>query len=208
MKKPLAKARELDVVHRAIDDCRVCSHSVRGFRKPPHLDRGEPGPVMIIGQGPGNAELQGDIAFAGQSGTTLNLWLVAAGANTEEPRRGIYLTAVIKCCCTGPRDFKVMERNCWRFLQQQMAVVRPRLVITLGRQAYMSLRFTGDEYGEALCNPERSSDHLLISGFGFDFWLLPWPHPSGLNRWHNVAENRERLRKSFVFVRKALEGTL
>jgi len=198
----------LDAVHSAIDACRVCAGEVTGFRKPPHLHRGDPGRVMVIGQGPGNAEMRGRVAFAGQSGRTLNSWLVEAGASRDDPRAGIYFTSIIKCCGSGSRHFEVMERNCWPFLQQQMIAIRPRLIITLGAEAYVSLRFTTVQYSEALCNPVRSSDYLLLSAFSFDFWLLPWPHPSGLNRWHNVQKNRDRLRASFDFVQRALEGAL
>jgi uracil-DNA glycosylase family 4 len=198
----------LVAVHEAIDGCRVCAREVAGFRKPPHLERGDAGKVMIIGQGPGNAEMRAEVAFAGQSGKTLNSWLVAAGADRDNPREGIYFTSVIKCCAAGPEHFRIMERNCRRFLRDQIAAIEPALIITLGKEAYMAMRFTNTGYDRALCKPVHSSDHLLYSWFGFHFWLLPWPHPSGLNRWHNVPKNRERLRESFEFVQSALEGAL
>lgn len=163
---------------------------------------------MVVGKGPGNAELGGARAFAGQSGRTLDSWLRSSGAERARPRRGIYLTSVIKCCYLYEKDFDLMAHNCAPFLQRQIEIIRPLLVVTLGREAYMGLQFTGRDYDGALCNAVHSSDHLLFSPFGFHFWLLPWPHPSGRNRWHNVPENRERLRGSFHIVRRALEGAL
>lgn len=160
-----------------------------------------------MGQGPGNAELNASKAFAGQSGRTLDSWLVSAGADVGDPRSGLYLTSIIKCCHSSPGDFPLMAQLCAPFLQRQIEFLRPRLVITLGRQAYLRLRLTPKGYNEALCGPVHTSDHLLVSQFGFHFWLLPWPHPSGLNRWHNSIENRERLERSFAFVRSVLEGS-
>jgi uracil-DNA glycosylase len=101
-----------------------------------------------------------------------------------------------------------MARNCAGFLQQQILAVKPRLVITLGRNAYFNLRFINQDYGEALCRPLHTSNFLLLSQFGFHFWFLPWPHPSGLNRWHNTPQNRARLQESFTFIHRLLEGSL
>jgi uracil-DNA glycosylase family 4 len=195
----------LTAIHEDIDRCRRCEPEVNGFRKPPHLDRGEPGKVFVIGEGPGNAELHGSRAFAGQSGRTLDKWLKAARLNEGDPRKGVYLTSVIKCCHSSARDFDLMARNCADFLQRQMMAVRPGLVITLGRNAYLKLRFGHEDYPEALCRPVHTSSFLLFSQFGFHFWLLPWPHPSGLNRWHNKPANKQRLQKSFEFIQRLLE---
>jgi len=163
---------------------------------------------MIVGQGPGKAELRRGRAFAGQSGKTLDSWLKSAGAGEDNPRAGVYLTSIIKCCHEVQRDFAAMAHNCAPFLQRQIEIIRPELVITLGVQAYEHLRFAPVDFDSALCTPVHTSEYLLISQLQFGFWLLPWPHPSGLNRWHNSAENRRRLEASFGFVRQALEGNV
>jgi uracil-DNA glycosylase len=64
----------------------------RSNRPPPHLERGDPGKLFVVGQDPGNAELHGNKAFAGQSGKTLDSWLRAAGLSNDDPRKGVYLT--------------------------------------------------------------------------------------------------------------------
>jgi uracil-DNA glycosylase family 4 len=197
---------QLTVIHEEINACRRCEPLVDGFRKPLDLDRGESGRLLIVGQGPGKAEVRRGRAFAGQSGTTLDSWLRAAGLDSDNPRRGVYLTSVIKCCHSSSKDFDLMARNCGDFLQRQIMAVKPALVISLGRSAYLSLRFTAEDFSDALCRPLHTSSTLLVSQFGFHFWLLPWPHPSGLNRWHNAAENRQRLQGSFAFVKQVLWG--
>jgi len=183
----------------------MCEELVDGFAKPQHLQRGEAGRIMVVGQGPGNAELSRAKAFAGQSGKILDGWLRSATGHEKNPRLGMYFTSVIKCCHSRPGDFSLMARNCGKFLEQQIAILKPVLVITLGREAYEHLRFASVAYESALCRQFRSSDYLLISKFPFVFWHLPWPHPSGRNRWHNSDENRRRLAESFVLVRRILE---
>jgi uracil-DNA glycosylase len=184
----------LRVLHEEISLCRVCEPSVTGFEKPPRLDRGEVGKIMIIGQGPGSAELKGTRAFAGQSGRTLNNWLIACGADSANPRAAIYFTSVIKC--VGPeKNFGLMTNNCAQFLQRQILEIHPALIITLGKKSYEALRIFDDDYGNALCRPLNTEELVLVTSFGFHYSLLHWPHPSGLNRWLNLAENKERLNR-------------
>jgi uracil-DNA glycosylase len=165
--------RELAVLHEEIDRCRTCEGQVQGFAKPRHLERGDIAKLMIVGQGPGNAELNGARAFAGQSGKTLESWLKLTGANQSNPRQGIYFTSVIKWCHSRHKYFPLMASNCAYFLQRQITLIQPRLVITSGREAYDHLTFSPSDYATALCKPVHTSDYLLLSQLSFDFWLLP-----------------------------------
>jgi len=160
---------------------------------------------MIVGQGPGRAELKGTRAFAGQSGRTLDAWLVACGASPASPRAGIYFTSVIKC--VGQEQyFELMAANCIAFLHRQILEVHPALVITLGRKSFEALRVSDDDYETALCKPMDTAQTLLVTAFDFHYCLLHWPHPSGLNRWLNSDQNRERLKHSFKHVARFLGG--
>lgn len=195
----------LEKLHQQIDACRICEKRVIGFKKPPRLDRGVPGRLLVVGQGPGRSELRTPKAFAGQSGRRLNEWLTNSGADPADPRKGIYFTSVLKCYCPKPADFPTMSHNCLPFLQAQLTVIKPELVVTLGRRAYEALRLAPGDYEHDLCNPQLTSEQLLFTQFGFHFWLLHWPHPSGLNRWLNLDANRLRLSDTFAFVHRFLE---
>jgi len=46
-------------IHAEVSACRVCEQHVEGFQKPAALDRGVAGQIMIVGQGPGQAEIEG-----------------------------------------------------------------------------------------------------------------------------------------------------
>jgi len=202
----LARYDRIKRIHEEVSGCRICEKHVPGFDKPPALDRGEAGRVMIVGQGPGQAELKGPRAFAGQSGHTLEKWLVACGTNAGMPRSGIYFTSVIKCVCPKVRFFPLMAMNCRGFLHRQIVELKPELLITLGRRAYEALKVSDEDYEEALCKPRNTSEFALITPYGFHVSLLHWPHPSGLNRWLNNDQNLNRLATSFEFVRHFLEG--
>jgi uracil-DNA glycosylase family 4 len=156
---------------------------------------------MIIGQGPGRAELNGARAFAGQSGRTLDNWLVSCGCSPGNPRIGIYFTSVIKCI-GQEKAFELMAGNCLHFLQSQILTIRPALIITLGRKSYGMLRTSDDDYELALCKPVDTKQILLVTPFDFHYSLLHWPHPSGRNRWLNSPENRTRLQQSFEHVKR------
>jgi len=193
----------LTLLHNQINACRVCSQVVSDFAKPPKMDRGEPGFILVVGQGPGNTEIAKGRAFSGYSGKRLNDWLTQCGAEEQNPRAGIYLTSVIKCA--GSKNFfSTMARNCRSFLNQQLSIIRPELVITLGQEAYLELRFNELPYDAAICREQHSRDYVLMTPVGFHYSLLPWPHPSGLNRWHNDEENNELLKASFQIVKHYL----
>jgi uracil-DNA glycosylase family 4 len=194
----------LAVLHQAIDECTVCADHVPGLVKIQGVRRGEPGKIMIIGQGPGRQEAERRSAFAGQSGTRLDRWLVEAGADPANPRGGIYLTSVTKCVPGPGASMTHMVKNCRRFLLEQLAIIKPSLLVTLGKPAYEQLRVSHDPYEQALCRLFHSESQLLFPGTGFHYALLPWPHPSGLNRWHNEPGNRSRLVASFDLMRPFL----
>ncbi len=197
---------DLARLHAEIDMCRICEPFVPDYQKPIALDRGEPGTVMIVGQGPGKAEARASRAFAGNAGTRLDNWLVASGADRTAPRAGIYLTSILKCVSRDAGKIPLMARRCDHFLIRQMTILRPALVITLGRSAYERLRFSESSYEDNLCNLQSSRKVLLLAEFGFHFDLLPWPHPSGRNRWLNLDENRMRLEATFPLVRPYIRG--
>jgi uracil-DNA glycosylase len=93
-----------------------------------------------------------------------------------------------------------MAHNCRPFLDTQISIVKPKLIITLGQLAFETLNFTEISFSDALCTPLETREHVLLSPFAFHLTLLPWPHPSGLNRWLNDEGNRQRLERSFQTV--------
>ncbi|MEP6887280.1 MAG: uracil-DNA glycosylase [Nitrospirales bacterium] len=86
--------------------------------------------VMFIGEGPGfNEDKQGE-PFVGAAGKLLNELLQSAGLSRAE----IYIANVVKCRPPNNRDPEPDEvETCKPFLFQQIDIIKPKLVCTLGR---------------------------------------------------------------------------
>lgn len=200
--------RELEDLHQAIDSCFVCGEFVKPLNKPrAGLDRGTGSEIFIIGLAPGNTEQTSGRAFSGNSGTRLDQWLVSAGRPAQDPRRGVYLTSLLKCAC--PPDaakFRLMWRNCRHFLDEQLELLRPMLVITLGRESFEFFHLARGDYNSLIGKLFVVDEEGLFAPQPFKA-IVHWPHPSGLSRWHNLPKNRERIDESIAAVRAFLEET-
>ena len=97
-----------------------------------------------------------------------------------------------------------MASNCGVFLQRQLEIIQPSLVITLGGPAYGVLRLQDDSYSHALCRlyTRQAGGHLFPAPYD----LLVWPHPSPLSRWLNDRENARRLEESFATARPFVQS--
>jgi len=88
-----------------------------------------PIPVMLIGEGPGKQEDNTGRPFIGKSGRELDLVCARVGL----PPDSMYITNVIKCRCPENRDPEPAElAACSRWLQQEIAQLRPRIIATVG----------------------------------------------------------------------------
>ncbi len=88
--------------------------------------------VMFIGEGPGFHEDRQGRPFVGPAGRFLEELLAFVGLRREE----VYITNVVKCRPPGNRDPLPSEvKACRRYLEQQLALIRPKVVVTLGRHS-------------------------------------------------------------------------
>ena len=115
-------------------DCMTCT------KCPLHITRhnvvfgvgSESAEVIFIGEGPGeNEDLQG-IPFVGKAGQLLDDMLSIIGLN----RQNCYIANIVKCRPPQNRDPLNTERDaCSEWLQAQVALLQPKLIICLGRIA-------------------------------------------------------------------------
>lgn len=196
----------LPELHEAIDRCTVCAEFVQPLRKPEaRLDRGSGSDIFIVGQAPGNTEQTSGRAFSGNSGARLDRWLVAIGRPEQNPREGVYLTSILKCSPppNSSRIFRLMSRRCVHFLGEQLELIRPRLVVTLGRESFEYLRLVEGDYDSLIGRLFLVEGATLLPPQPFCA-VVHWPHPSGLNRWNNAPGNAERMTRSIAEVREFL----
>jgi len=113
-------------------------------RCPLHATRKKPVPgegpldadVMVVGEAPGRREDETGRPFVGPAGRLLDALLVKAGLE----RGGVYITNVVKCRPPGNRDPTREEiAACLPYLRRQIRIIRPRVIIALGRHAGRTL---------------------------------------------------------------------
>ena len=98
--------------------------------------------VLFVGEGPGeNEDLQGE-PFVGRGGKLLDTMLNAVGLSRH---RNIYIANMVKCRPPQNRDPLPEEQQaCARWLQQQIRMISPKIVVCLGRIA--ACHFISDDF--------------------------------------------------------------
>ena len=130
------KAESLQELRAAIGDCRRCklcsgrTHLVFGVGNP-NAD------LMFVGEGPGRDEdLQGE-PFVGRAGQLLTD-IITKGMGMK--REDVYIANVVKCRPPDNRNPEPDEvATCEPFLKKQIELVRPRIIIGLGKFAVQTL---------------------------------------------------------------------
>ncbi|CAG9182433.1 hypothetical protein LMG23992_04745 [Cupriavidus laharis] len=101
---------------------------------------------MLVGEAPGeNEDRQGE-PFVGQAGKLLDNMLGSLGLKRG---RNVFIANVLKCRPPGNRNPEPAEvEQCEPFLKRQIALVRPRVIVVLGRFAAQSLLRTTTPIGK------------------------------------------------------------
>lgn len=180
--------------HRArLAACAACALGA-GIR--PIVSEARDARVMLVGQAPGRVEAGGGRAFAGRSGATLFGWLAQAGLDEAVFREHVYIAAVTRCfpgphpSGRGDRVPSPAERaRCRRWLDDELRIIRPELLVLVGRLAIDSL------LGNAPLDRVIGALHELEHAGGRSA-AIALPHPSGASSWVHQPGNRERLHRS------------
>lgn len=149
--------------------------------------------VLLVGQAPGVREPEAGKPFAWTAGKTLFRWFEeATGLNEEAIRAKIYFAAVCRCFpgkAAGGSDRVPNPQeiaNCSSWLNREIEILEPRLVIPVGKLAiaqFMEIGKLDQVIGRSFC--------VRRAGRAFD--LIPLPHPSGASPWHRISPGRELL---------------
>jgi len=93
--------------------------------------------VMIIGEGPGEAEDKSGEPFVGKSGAYLDTWLKAISLDRNND---VFITNVVKCRPPENRNPTLEEMNiCAPYLDKQIALIKPEVILCLGKVASLHL---------------------------------------------------------------------
>lgn len=92
--------------------------------------------VLFIGEGPGANEDEQGLPFVGAAGKLLGDMLAMIGLKREE----VYITNIVKCRPPQNRDPLNTEKDaCIGYLRRQVAMMRPKIIVCLGRIAAAEL---------------------------------------------------------------------
>jgi uracil-DNA glycosylase len=161
---------------------------------------GEPvlSPVMLIGQAPGVREGPAGKPFAWTAGKTMFGWFAGIGLREEEFRERVYMAAVCRCFPgkgKGGGD-RVPSREevtrCSRHLEAELQLVKPRLVIPVGKLAIAQILPDAEQLVDVVGRLHHARYH------GVDVDVVPLPHPSGASTWHRVEPGKTLLAQGLM----------
>jgi uracil-DNA glycosylase family 4 len=100
---------------------------------------------LVIGEAPGAEEDRQGEPFVGRAGKLLDAMLLALGLQREQ----VFIANILKCRPPNNRDPAFEEvRCCWPFLERQIALLGPRIILAVGRIAAQNLLQTDVPVGK------------------------------------------------------------
>jgi DNA polymerase len=127
--------------------CRKCE--IGSTRRNSVFGEGDPcAALMVVGEGPGETEDKLGRPFVGRAGELLDKMLLAIGL----PREDVFICNTVKCRPTLDVGHRLANRaptpdemrNCRPYLDEQIALIRPRVILALGAPAAKS--FLGERF--------------------------------------------------------------
>jgi uracil-DNA glycosylase len=189
--------RSVASLQRELATCRSCIEAGHQLESLPVGVPGSGQRAYLFGQAPGIVEGAERRPWRGRAGATLRRWL-------ELDETAFYATfycaSVTRCypgrgpSGRGDRTPTPNERRlCRRWREQELALLRPKLIVTVGGLA-----------AKELLGLERVTDFVGSSYDLADAIVIPLPHPSGASGWLNAPANRDRLGDALALVSSAL----
>jgi uracil-DNA glycosylase len=158
--------------------------------------------VILVGQAPGVKEPLLRRPFAWTAGKAMFKWFAEeVGVAEAEFRQTVYMAAVCRCFPgkNSQGGDRVPSREevalCAEWLRAEMAILKPGLVIAVGKLAI------GQFLTAVPVLTELVGQIVHLKKFGHDFDLVPLPHPSGASPWHRIEPGKTLTKKALALVR-------
>jgi len=149
---------------------------------------------MVVGEAPGETEdLQGE-PFVGPAGKLLDNMLAALDLGRQrEGGPGVYIANVLKCRPPGNRNPQPDEiAQCEAFLQRQLALVQPRIILAMGRFAVQALLQSSEPIGKLRGRVHRYQGVPLVVTYHPAYLLRNLPDKA--KAWADLCLARATLR--------------
>lgn len=176
-----------------VSKARSCRCALKRTARPVYGHGNMHAEILFIGEAPGKKEDQHGIPFVGAAGNFLGEMLASIGLGRED----VYVTNVVKYRPPDNRDPSPAEiEDCAEWLVQEIALIDPILIVTLGRHALN--RFFPDM---KISETHGNSFIATVSGIGRRTFL-PLYHPAAA--LYN-GSMRSVLKADFLRMPKILE---
>jgi uracil-DNA glycosylase len=189
---PLSRAARVAALEEVQADIRALR--MPGFAGPPVHGPPVLSSVFLLGQAPGPHEARFGRPFAWTAGKTLFAWMARSfGATEDRFRERVYMAAVVrafpgKTSGGGDRVPSPAEIEASRgFLEREVAILRPRLVVPVGRLAIEQVLGRGTRLDAVVGGMVHQEYH------GVEVDVIALPHPSGASTWFKVEPGRTLL---------------
>lgn len=189
---PLSRAARVAALEEVLADVRALR--MPGFAGPPVHGPPVLSRIFLLGQAPGPHEARFGRPFAWTAGKTLFTWMARSfGATEGQFRERVYMAAVVrafpgKTSGGGDRVPSPAEIEASRgFLEREVAILRPRLVLPVGRLAIEQVLGRGARLDEVVGGVLHREFH------GAKVDVIALPHPSGASTWFKVEPGRTLL---------------
>lgn len=155
------KQQLLDELKERIEQANVTPELKQGATQLVFADGNADAEIVFIGEAPGKNEDEQGKPFVGAAGKFLNEMLGMIHLKRED----IYITNIVKYRPPNNRDPLPSEKEEWLpYLQEQLDIIRPKLIVTLGRHS-MDVLLPGLKISQVHGKPKRYKDHVYLPLF-------------------------------------------
>lgn len=185
-----------------IGECRRCADLGYPIAFPPitrhrAAPASVPAPFVVIGQAPSFTDQRAMRTYQGPAGQRLLAWLQQAGFTESEIGTTVYMTALTKCFpgrlpekSTDRAPSPVERSNCRGWLDQELSLLRPRVIIPFGKMAIDTFLAPAAPLGERIGQRFEQDSTVYI----------PLPHSSGASTWLNYEANQALLARALALI--------
>ena len=188
---PGIEGMEWDALQQAVAACRACK--LCDGRRNTVFGVGDlQADWLVVGEAPGeNEDLQGE-PFVGQAGKLLDNMLGALGLARGD---GVYIANVLKCRPPANRNPEPDEiAQCEPFLRRQVELLRPRIILAVGRFAVQTLLQTTEPIGKLRGRVHRYQDVPVVVTYHPAYLLRNLPDKA--KAWADLCLAQAVLRES------------
>ncbi len=187
------KNAQLDALKNLIGSCDMCPE-LANYRKNIVFGAGNPdADVLFIGEAPGRDEDVQGVPFVGRSGRLLTD-IIEKGMNIK--REDVYIANILKCRPPNNRDpLSQEEVNCTPFLNKQLEIIKPKVIITLGRYAAQYILNTTVAIGKLRGNFHDYKGTPVMPTYHPAYLIRNYNKDNRLKVWNDVKKVVELLEK-------------